>query len=606
MKIGLLKRNLPTVYLSLVLLSCITAGCLSQSAEMISQNKEKPAGPLVASKSSSSFNYFAQKVDKSKEEVPAKVKISGTYPVDELQDSSQLELASHATSAVQTSQDEPKSSPQHLQGPVKRPATEVSESWRSKSLIASAKRYPAQITKQFEHNTERIRQASSSISQGITSGIQHISNKSPEETAAVNDQDQGVSTTAKTDKKSNFANSLSSAKEVDRLLAEANQQTVRAELTELAKGLHQDLDQTAPVFEDGNQEMRRLQIHSIMDRARRELSQKNYEYAEFLAAQALESSYRGHVVFGLEEESPQMLLDKIKKQISSKTPTEVQRVQHAEPDAKPNGGQEVPNFQFTPSRVHPLKRRAVEQPETREIQTKVKPGGSDELPLIVPRNLGTQTQKIQIQPRQSAVKQKTPHSGGISLQPPSFDSQPEEEDRVPRAESVEKKITDSVSSAPALKLELEELPDEPPAKIRLSGPEEAPEKPVLDQKKSAGPGPQLMLPKLPSVPGDATSQVKPGRDTSAAPVNFRSKIQGARQEKTLENLQDQHSSSERPLAQSSLTLDEIEWDLEERKTTNRAAGWWGIPTLLMIAGGAIILLLLSIIVVLLKRGASSS
>ena len=115
-----------------------------------------------------------------------------------------------------------------------------------------------------------------------------------------------------------------------------------------------------------------------------------------------------------------------------------------------------------------------------------------------------------------------------------------------------------------------------------------------------------MLPKLPGVPGDLTSQVKPGRDTSAAPVNFSSKIQGARSEKTFDNLQDQRSDSERAQSQSSLTLDEIEWDLEERKTTDRAAEWWGMPTLLMIAGGAIILLLLSIIVVLLKRGTSSS
>ncbi|QDT80419.1 hypothetical protein Mal35_38900 [Gimesia maris] len=611
MKIGLLKRSLPTVYLSLVLLSCLSAGCLSQSAEMISQNKEKPAGPLVASKTSSSFNYFAQKADKSKEEVPAKVKISGTYPVDEFEDSSPIELASQATSTVQTSQGEPKSSSQRLQEPGKKPAIEVSESWRSKSLIASAKRYPAQIAKKFDQNTERVRQASSSISQGITTGIQHISNKSPVETAAVNDLTSGASVAAKVEEKPDLTDSLSSAKEVDRLLAEANQQNVRAELTELAKDLHQDLDQTAPAFEDVNQEMRRFQINSIMDRARRELTQKNYEYAEFLAAQALESSYRGHVAFGLEEESPQMLLDKIKKQISLETPTEVQRVQHAEPDAKPNRGQQVPNFQFTPSRVHPLKRRAVEQPDTGKIQTKAKTGGSEKLPLIVPRNLGTQPQKVRIQPRQSAVKQKPPHYGGISLEPPSFDSQPEEDSRVPRVENprvenIEKKSTDSVSSAPALKLELEELPDEPPAKIRLSSPEAGSEQPVTEQKKSAGPGPQLMLPKLPGVPGDLTSQVKPGRDTSAAPVNFSSKIQGARSEKTFEDLQEQRSDSERAQSQSSLTLDEIEWDLEERKTTDRAAEWWGIPTLLMIAGGAIILLLLSIIVVLLKRGASSS
>src|SRR5690606_38649672 len=106
--------------------------------------------------------------------------------------------------------------------------------------------------------------------------------------------------------------------------------------------------------------------------------------------------------------------------------------------------------------------------------------------------------------------------------------------------------------------------------------------------------------------GDLTSQAKPGRDTSAAPVNFRSKIQGSAQDQSLENLQEQRSRGEQPVAQTSLTLDEIEWDLEERKKPQDATGWWGIPTLLMIAGGAIILLLLSIIVILLKRGASAS
>ncbi|MCA9007430.1 MAG: hypothetical protein KDA70_19315, partial [Planctomycetaceae bacterium] len=188
--------------------------------------------------------------------------------------------------------------------------------------------------------------------------------------------------------------------------------------------------------------------------------------------------------------------------------------------------------------------------------------------------------------------------------PPAFDSQPEVETRVPVAEKVEKKVTDTTPSAPALKLELEEVPEEPPAKIRLSGPEAMPEKPVVEEKKSAGagPGPQLMLPKLPSVPGDLTSQAKPGRDTSAAPVTFRSKMKGAPQEETLEKLPQQVSNAEKPLAQTSLTLEEIEWDLDEQKQTSRAGGWWGLPTLLMIAGGVIILLLLSIIAVLLKRG----
>ncbi|QDT92396.1 hypothetical protein Pan161_40630 [Gimesia algae] len=569
---------------------------------MISQKNEKTPGPLVASKSSSRFNYFAQKEDKSKEGVLAKVKISGTYPADEFQDPNQMELTSQAAPADQ--QPETKTAQQRLQKPDKKPVTGISENWRSKSLIASAKRYPAHIAKKFDQNTERVRQASSSISQGIASKIQHISNDEPVDTVTGQDQAQGISPGKTTQRNSNSENTLTSAKEVDRLLAETNQQNLRAELTELAKDLHQDLDQTAPAFEDVNQEMRRLQINSIMDRARRELAQKNYEYAEFLAAQALESSYRGHVAFGLEDESPQMLLEKIKKQISSIPLTEVQRIQHAEPAAKPNSGQMVPNFQFTPSPVHPLRRRAVDQPETRKTQSNIKNGGSDELPLIVPRNMGIQPQKIQIQPRQSAIKQKPPRSGGISLEAPSFDSQPQVKSDVPHVERIEDKNTDTMHSAPALKLELEDVPDEPPAKIKLSGPEAMTEQPVIEENKSTGP--QLMLPKLPSVPGDLTSQVKPGRDTAAAPVNFRSKIQGARQEKTLENLQGQNSSGERSQAQTSLTLDEIEWDLEERKSPNRAAGWWGLPTLLMIAGGAIILLLLSIIVILLKRGSSTS
>ncbi|WP_417378956.1 hypothetical protein [Gimesia sp.] len=599
MKIGLLNQNLPTVSFSLVLLSCITAGCLSQSAEMISQQNGKANEALVASKSSSSFNYFALKEDKSKEEVSAKVKISGTSPVDELEDPTPIELTSHSTPA-EKQQAEGNSSQQSLHKPV----TGLSENWRSKSLIASAKRYPAEIAKKFDQKTERLRQASSSISQGISSGIQHISNEAPVDKVAEQDQSQGSSTGRKTQNNSNSANTLANAKEVDRLLAESNQQNIRAELTELAKDLHQDLDQTAPAFEDVNQEMRRLQINSIMDRARRELGEKNYEYAGFLATQALESSYRGHVAFGLDEESPQMLLEKIKKEVSSIPPTEVKRVEHAEPGAKSNSGQSVPNFQFTPSRVHPLRRRAANQPEIQETQPKVKTGGSDELPLIVPRNLGLQPQKIQIQPRQAEIKQKAPRSGGISLEPPSFDSQPEVELDVPPVKRIEQKKTDTVGSAPALKLELEDVPDELPAKIQLSGPEAMTEQPVIEEKRSTGP--QLMLPKLPAVPGDLTSHVTPGRDTSAAPVNFRSKIQGARQDQTLKNLQEQNSSGVRSQAQTSLTLDEIEWDLEERKRPSRTAGWWGMPALLMIAGGAIILLLLSIIVILLKRGTGSS
>ncbi|MCA9020315.1 MAG: hypothetical protein KDA74_09255, partial [Planctomycetaceae bacterium] len=96
------------------------------------------------------------------------------------------------------------------------------------------------------------------------------------------------------------------------------------------------------------------------------------------------------------------------------------------------------------------------------------------------------------------------------------------------------------------------------------------------------------------------------RDTGAAPVTFRPKMKGAPQEETLEKLPQQRSNAAKPLAQTSLTLDEIEWDLEEQKQTNRSGEWWGIPTLLMIAGGVIILLLLSIIAVLLKRGARTS
>jgi len=578
---------------------------------MISQKNKNATGPLVASKSSSRFNYFSQNADKSKEESSGKVKISGTYAVEDFQGFNQIPLTSQSTPAEQQ-QTELTSSQQHLQKPVKKTATGISENWRSKSLIASAKRYPAQIARKFDENTDRIRQASSSFSQGISTGFQQVSNDVPADTPAHEVAEQGRSQTASSGKNesedSRPDHSLASAKEVDRLLAEANQQNLRAELSELAKDLHQDRDQNVPAFEDINQEMRRLQINSVMDRARRELAGKNYEYAEFLAAQALESSYRGHVAFGLDEESPQMLLDKIKKQIKLIPPPEVQRVQHAEPAAKSNGGQTVPNFQFRPSRVHPLKRRAVEQPESQGIQPKTRIGGSDEMPLIVPRNLGSQSQKIQSQPGPSAVKQKTPHShpSGISLEPPSFDSPSEAETSVPAVVQEEEKKTTAMPSAPSLKLELEEVPEDLPAKIRLSGPETTTQPQVMEEKNAAGGGPQLMLPKLPAMPGDLTSQAKPGRDTSAAPVNFRSKIQGSAQDQSLQNLQEQRSRGEQPVAQTSLTLDEIEWDLEERKKPQDATGWWGIPTLLMIAGGAIILLLLSIIVILLKRGTSTS
>ncbi len=609
MKIGLIRRNLPKVYLYLVLLNCITAGCLGQSADMISQKNKNATGPLVASKSSSHFNYFSQNADKSKEESSGKVKISGTNPVEEFQGFHQIPLTTQSTPAAQQ-QTELTSSKQQLQKPVKKTATGISENWRSKSLIASAKRYPAQIARKLDENTDRIRQASSSFSQGISSGFQQVSNDVPADAPAHEVAEQGRSQTASSGKNesedSRPDHSLASAKEVDRLLAEANQQNLLAELSELAKDLHQDRDQNVPAFEDINQEMRRLQINSVMDRARRELAGKNYEYAEFLAAQALESSYRGHVAFGLDEESPQMLLDKIKKQIKSIPPPEVQRVQHAEPAAKSNGGQTVPNFQFRPSRVHPLKRRAVEQPESQGIQPKTRIGGSDEMPLIVPRNLGSQPQKIQIQPGPSAVNQKSPQSSGISLEPPSFDSPTEAEASVPVVEQEVEKKTTAMPSAPSLKLELEEVSEDLPAKIRLSGPETKTQPQVMEEKNAAGAGPQLMLPKLPAMPGDLTSQAKPGRETSAAPVNFRPKNQGTAQEKGLENLQKQRSRGEQPVSETGLTLDEIEWDLEERKKPQDATGWWGIPTLLMIAGGAIILLLLSIIVILLKRGTSIS
>ena len=421
--------------------------------------------------------------------------------------------------------------------------------------------------------------------------------------------------------------------ELVRSLEQIPDQKIPSQLAQVSADLKQNLEQMQPALDDVNQEMRRLQIDSVMMRAKRELKHKNYDYAEFLAEQALDASYRGHVAFGIDEQSPQMLLQQIKNskptQLASsvKGSSKVQAIEYDQPNVQTNSGQKAHNFQFQPSRVHPLKRRAVKTPpsvETKKGQPRPSAGGSDELPLIVPRNVGNEPQTITVQPRKRDVWGEKKRSGGIGLELPSFEEKTEEPLEIPFPG---KTVQPESNTAPRPSLRLEELPDEPPAKIRLSGPEPTqqesvqpksvpvPQEPLKEEAKPealSAPGPKLMLPKLPSVPGDLTSQTSQTQGQQAtmlnhsggmqgvqtAPVKFRSKIQERRENGRALSQENQNG----PLAETSLTLDEIEWDLDERKRPQQRSAWSGMTTLLLIVGGVIILLLMMIIVILLRRG----
>lgn len=630
MKTRLSKQNLTTVYL-LLIVCCCTVGCLSQSSDMISHSSNQSDDALIASKKSSSFKFFGSKKSSYGKEQAARVQISGPDP-EENQISlgaeaapSEIELAGHTSQAKDPATIQ-RSKPERIT--IETPL----ENWRSKSLVESAKKNPVKVAEVYHRKVDQIKGAASSVGRQVSQGIQRVSNTvaAPETKPEQNQPD--------------FAEADSNpfrTRDIERTLDQLQKQDVENQFTELRQELKQDLKQTQPVYEDLNQEMRRLQIDSIMTRAKRELKQKNYEYAEFLAAQALESSYRGHVAFGIEEQSPKMLLEQIQSQkpatsaAQEQAPSPVEPVQHSEPIVQTNSGQTVNNFQFQPSRVHPLKRRAVPTPkETAPVQPRPRPAtsGADELPLIVPRNVGPTPRATTIQPRQQRdTWSRKPRPGSISLEPPSFEEQSEEPLEIPIPKRTE---PDRASSVPSPSLGIEEIPEEAPARIRLSGPEISTSEPTPPKAKPemrapvksvettpepaapSAPGPQLMLPTLPGPSGDQTSQTESGKGTEAsmmslsgakqgvqtAPVGFRSKIQDRR-----ENREEAGGPRRNgPLAETSLTLDDIEWDLEEKKRPQIRSAWSGMTTLLLIVGGVIILLLLMIIVILMRRSKSSS
>ena len=620
MKIGPLTRKLTTVYLLLALFGYLTVGCLRQPADVISQSNQKSDNPLITASNSSSFNFFDQKKKVSVQEKPGRVKLGTPTSVPE----EQIAQAEHKSEAMQPGpvkisqaafedaerqRQEAEAAAQNK--PVKRSPADLDD-WRSKSLIASARKYPSKLMDACQQNSERIQQASGSISREFSQGIRRLAGTSQPESTS---QEKAVTPQEPLREEPNFeqtADDVFRSDELGRYLDQADQQqSADPQLKQLGQELERDLQQTNPVFEDVSQEMRRLQISSIMERARRELKQKNYEYAQFLAEQALETSYRGHVAFGLDEVSPQMLLQQIKEELAAQQPSDLKQTGHSEPQVQSNGGQRVPNFR--PSRVHPLKRRATppQQPEPvkmRPVQPASPGSASDELPLIVPRNMGT----TPVQPQQP-IRQKS-SAGSLSLEPPSFEPTLEAPVELPPIEQPIQQREQPVPQEPSVKLELEEVPAEAPARIELKGPEPAaaPVQPSQtvekqDEKPAAGPGPQLMLPKLPSVPGDQTSQTGRHRSTQTAPVKFRSRIQdrGAEPspfvEQKLEEVQ-----AEAGQAGTSLQLDEIEWDLAEKKRPEVKSGWGSLTTLLLVAGGVIIFLLSGIIIVLLRRGTSAS
>lgn len=620
MKTGLLKRNVTTVYLLLIVSCYFTVGCLRQPADVISQSSKKSEDALIASKSSSHFNYLKSKKKNLDKESAARVKVSGSSP-----NANQIDLGAEAQPEHLAMAANSFSSDRASSGQINKPARQTVEkpleNWRSKSLVESAKKYPAKVADTYHRKIDRIKLASSSVQQGISKGIRRVSNVIP-----ATEQKQTEHRPADPGLKSEKAeNSHFRTNEISHQYDQVADQETQAQISQLGKDLKQDLEQTQPAFEDINHEMRRLQIDSVMARSKREMKQKNYEYAEFLAEQALESSYRGHVAFGLDEQSPQMLLQQIKGLKPSPRDSKVQRIEHSQPTVQTNSGQQVQNIQFEPSRVHPLKRRAVPKPSAtvpKRSQPRPSTGGAQELPLIVPRNLGTEPQTITIQPRQRDVWGQKKRSNGIGLEPPSFEEKTEEPLEIPFPQ---KTVQPRTRSVPSPSLGLEELPDEPPARIKLSGPEPVQQKavpverePVKSVEKSAAPsapGPQLMLPNLPSVPGDLTSQTDQTQGQQAtmlnhsggkqgiqtAPVKFRSKIQEKRENGRVLDGEKRNG----PLAETSLTLDEIEWDLDEKRRPQLRSGWSGMSTLLLIVGGVIILLLLTIIVILLRKGKPS-
>ncbi|WP_299465832.1 hypothetical protein [uncultured Gimesia sp.] len=616
MKIGLLKQYRSTVYSLAVILACLTVGCLRQPAEVISQSGKSADNPLIESHHSSSFNYFESKKKISPQQMVARRKVGGASPrVDALgfeeEEPVRIKLAGNYVPA-------PANSAEQIQKSARKIVDKRAENWRAKSLIESAKKYPSNVVATYHQSMDRIKLASGSTTKGISAGIEPVSNTVSASQELLATEGKIAATEVDTS-----AAELFRVEEVSRYNDQSAQQDAPSQTSQLGKNLPQDLKQEKPTFGDVNQEMRRFQINSVMERAKREAERKNYEYAAFLAEQALESSYRGHIAFNPEEESPQMLLQKIKSLVSPLQDTELRPIEHTKPDVQTNGGQIVQNFQFAPSAVHPLKRRPVATSKEIRPQPRTSSGTNNELPVIVPRNLGTEGQTNTIPRRNLPAPQERENPRGISLDTPSFDQQPEDTSEFPVPEKTHPRQSSSVPQR-TLKLELEEIPNEPPAKIRLSGPEPVQRESVKEAEKSASPGPQLMLPNLPAVPQDLTSQADPhqnhqttvlnqsGRNQGipTAPVKFRSKIQENRQNdgdsETGIGQKLVGANENRPLVESALTLDEIEWDLDEKRRPQLKSAWSGMSTILLIIGGAIILLLLTIIVILLKRGNPST
>ncbi len=614
-KTGQVKRNVTTVCLLLIVSCYFTVGCLRQPSDVISQSsKKKSEDALIASKSSSNFNFFGSKKNNSDKESVAKVKVSGSSP-----NINRIDLGAEGQppgiEIAENSLNNDRDSSGRLNKPNRKTVEAPLENWRSKSLVESAKKYPAKVAETYHRKMDRIKLASSSVNQKHTNGIQRVSNAIP---AAESQQAEPKASAPASQSELAEEAMPFRTEQLSRSLDQVPDQKKQSKLPQMSEVLKQNVKQMQPTIDDVNQEMRRLQIDSVMGRAKRELKQKNYEYAEFLAEQALEASYRGHVAFGIEEQSPQMLLQQIESSKPALQASNVQAVEHAQPRVETNSGQKVHNFQFQPSRVHPLKRRAVAKPKSPEApRTQSRPStGSEELPLIVPRNMGNEPQTITIQPRrrQSDVWSQKKQSGGIGLGAPTFEEKAEEPLEIPFPK---KTVQPETSSVPSPSLGLEEVPEEPPARIRLSGPEPAQQEPIQQKsikavekaEASSAPGPRLMLPRL---PGDLTSQNSESQGQSAtmlnhsggkqgfqtAPVKFQSKIQERREKGRVLNGENRNG----PLAETSLVLDEIEWDLDGNKRPQLRNAWSGMTTLLLIVGGVIILLLLMIIVILLRRG----
>ncbi len=615
MKIVLLTRSHTTIYSLVLVISSLLVGCIRQTSEVVSQSNTKSDNPLLESKNSSSFNYFQWKKQSSQNEAVARVKISEPSAVNHASNAVSSESPGRVTLISESDISESEENRIDFPESFDKPVEEKVKSWRSKSLIQSAKSYPTRISESYYAKSNRVKNASNSLSQGISSRIQRISKTVASPLSRSESENQTASSKA-------TPTDQFRSREVSHYFDHVNFEKARSDVSKLEEDLRDDRNPPEPNYNGLNSELRRLQVTTIMDRAQREFAKKNYEYAAFLAEQALESSYRGHIAFGPEEESPQKLLLRIKKEISSEQASNLQTVEHTKPQVQNNSGQAVQNFQFSPSTVHPLKRRSPVNQIKPGTQSRNSTSSNKELPLIVPRNMGTDQQKITIRSKTPTAKKKVNQRHGISLDVPSFEQKFEEE---PKKSDVDKPVSKGEISVQQPEMKLEEIPVDPPAKIRLSNPEpDVQQNSKKTVEKSTSPGPQLMLPKLPSGSQDFTSETKQeqtthqtsilnhsgqNNGTKSAPVKYQSKVHSKNLQDTqlLDNENNPVRKNNKPVQTASgLTLDEIEWELDEQPQPQLNVGWSGVSALLLIIGGAIILLLLTIIFILLRRGKSSA